>query len=219
MHLADLNRIQQSYSSTFVSLTLLILLAALACVSCGYSTASTDQPGTGKAGSTVAGAVDPATLSPTAPLIELGEFDGESENFELFDPCTETPWDVYQAVGFVKESLDRSYDSGRSATCVFQSAAELGRPAMVGVTGDKVPYQRIVEHGLLLDVHAPSRFPGVCHHWLTSSLGNNCTAAVHTSRGRLAVNYHDAELTGQQDLRCEKANEYLENIHEQTGGV
>ncbi|MGP6172687.1 DUF3558 family protein [Corynebacterium sp. A21] len=215
MHLADLNGIRQSYSSTFISHTLVVLLAALACVSCSYSAASSDQPGAGEEERQEETAAEQATT----PLIELGEFDGESEDFELFDPCTEIPWEVYQAVGFVEESVDRFYDPGRSATCYFQSTAELGRPAMVGVTGDKVPYERIVEQGLLLNVHAPSRLPGVYHHWLASSLGTNCTAVVHTSRGRLAINYHDAELTGQPELLCVKANEYLENIYEQTGGV
>ncbi|QGU07941.1 hypothetical protein COCCU_10110 [Corynebacterium occultum] len=219
MHLADLSRTRQSYSISSISLITALLLSALLCVSCGtipVADGETDTHPAAGSETEMAAETEPET---TAPLIVLGEFEGESDTFDLFDPCTEIPWEVYQKVGFVERVGEPFYDLGLSSSCSLKSPAEQGRFAMVRITGDKVPYDRIVETGSLIDTTAESRLPGVYHHWLGWEENRHCAAAMHTTRGRITVNYFDRDLEGQLDALCAKANKYLEDIHEQAGGV
>lgn len=160
-----------------------------------------------------------STTETSEPLIELGEFNADNDEFVLFDPCTEIPWEVYEAVGLVQTAGETIYDLGGSISCNFKSTKSAHEDALFIVTTDEVPYQRILNRGLMVDESPESELPGVYTHHMGTTKSDNCTAAVHTTKGRLTVLAYDETLVSQREKACDIAVDYLENIHQQTGGV
>lgn len=208
MHLGLVDRFRQPYS-----LSVIIFAAALGCGACtstAESAAEADSAEQHRAESA------PET---TTAIYELGEFNPDHEEFVVFDPCTEITWADLQEVGFVETIGDPQYNLGMSAACSFARGEPEYRRSMVTLTGDKVPYDRIVERGLLLDPAPESELPGVYTHHMGSEIPDSCTAAVHTNKGRFTVQFMDGELKNNHEKLCAIAIEHLEQIHEQTGGV
>lgn len=210
MHLAEFNRVRQPYS-----ISLAMVTAVLVCTSCGIPQEKQTGQDTVSAVSSASGSA-PET---TSALVTLGEFNADNDEFELFNPCTEISREVYEAVGFVEAFGEPYYDPGGSVSCNFKSGNPLHSNGFFMVTADKVPYQRIVERGLLLDASPVSHVPGVYTHHMGGEDANSCTSAVHTTQGRLTVLFKDRGRTDQRDELCEIAIEYLGNIHHETGGV
>lgn len=210
MHLAEFNRVRQPYS-----ISLAMVTAALVCTSCGIPQEKQTGQDTASAVSSASGSA-PET---TSALITLGEFNADNDEFELFNPCTEISREVYEAVGFVEAFGEPYYDPGGSVSCSFESGhQDLGESLFV-VTADEVPYQRIIEQDLLLDASPASDVPGVYTHHMGGTVADSCTAAVHTTKGRLTVFVNDWTLTDQREVLCDIAIKHLENIHNETGGV
>lgn len=208
MHLGLVHRSRQPYS-----LSVIILAAAFGCGACTSTAGSTDQadpPASDRAES---------AAETTTPIYELGEFNPDHDEFVVFDPCTEITWSDLQAVGLVETIGDPRYNLGRSASCSFTRGEPEYRRSLVTLTGDKVPYERIVERGLLLDPAPESELPGLYTHHLGSEIRDSCTAAVHTNKGRFTVQFMDGELEHNHEELCALAIAQLEQIHEQTGGV
>lgn len=210
MHLAEFNCVGRPYS-----ISLALLAAALACASCGAAPAVIVESESGE-GPPQESATAPET---TEALIELGEFNAENDEFVLFNPCTEIPWEVYEEVGFVETFGEPHYDLGGSVSCNFKSGQSEHSEAFFVVTADEVPYQRIIDRGLMLNESPPSALPGVYTHSMGGEVVDSCTAAVHTTKGRLTLFASDRTLTDQQNELCEIAIEYLEKIHQHSAGV
>lgn len=160
-----------------------------------------------------------STTETSEPLIELGEFNADNDEFVLFDPCTEIPWEVYEAVGFSNAFGDPRYDPSGSISCSFESAAPERSEALFVVTADEVPFERLTERGLLIDESPASELPGSYTHHMGGELVDSCTAAVHTTKGRLTMFVNDWTLTDNRDALCNIAVDYLEKIYQHTGGV
>lgn len=157
----------------------------------------------------------PTTVEPVAQPIELGDFDPQGD-FEVFNPCTEIPVEVRTAAGLGEPVRETAYDGDRSVLCTFHPTDKSLR-GFYALTGDKVPRSRIEERGLLLDPAPDSTIPGVYIHHLGLGAEHDCSAAVHTTRGRFIVQYSEISAEPDRAARCVLALEKLEEIYHHWG--
>lgn len=184
---------------------LIILAAALLLTACTPLIDDASSP-------TSAVPSGPATTS-AAPLplaLELGEFDPEGD-FTVIDPCTEIPEEVYTAAGLGEVVYGPSYERELSAKCSY-NADSVSKDGLFIVTGDRVPKSRVIELGYLLEPPVQSDLNGVYFHHLGVDISTACSAVVHTTRGRLVVNYGESLTDTTQLANCGTALEHLEKI-------
>lgn len=180
------------------------VLGAALLTACGDTTDTTD---------TTEPLIDaPSTTLTTPPTqaLELGEFDPEGD-FQVFDPCTEIPAEVLEAAGLGESVGEPSYDRNLSARCSF-FPLDATVSGYFSLTGDRVPKTRIEERGLLLSHEAGTASPGTYLHHMGAEFPDECSAAVHTNRGRFVVQYTEVSTTQGRDTLCEFATEKLETI-------
>ncbi|AJE33768.1 hypothetical protein B842_09595 [Corynebacterium humireducens NBRC 106098 = DSM 45392] len=152
----------------------------------------------------------PAPTPEPAPVLELGDFDPAGD-FAVFDPCTEIPPEVLAGAGLGERVREPSYDGGLSARCSYFSSAHGGR-AFYTLTGDRVPVERIIERGFMVAPDADTQIPGVYLHHMGAGVPDECSAAVHTNRGRFVVQYTETLTTQSRDELCVLAIDKLENL-------
>lgn len=184
-----------------------LALTALMLTACSDSDTLTDAPSSPPA--------SPTTVAPVASPIELGDFDPEGD-FEVFNPCTEIPAEVRAAAGLGEPVRDTAYDGDRSVLCSYSPLDE-SLQGIYTLTGDKVPLTRIEERGLLISPTVKSTVPGVYLHHMGLEGSGDCSAAVHTDRGRFIVQYVETLPTQQREAICALAIEKLENIYHDLG--
>ncbi|QGU05212.1 DUF3558 domain-containing protein [Corynebacterium comes] len=180
-----------------------IVLAALTLTACSPDAPLIDAP------------PSPVTAEPVAQPLELGDFDPEGD-FEVFNPCTEIPADVRAAAGLGEPVRDPAYDGDRSVRCSFYPL-HTSSQGFYSLTGDRVPLSRIEERGLLLSPTADSTLPGVYLHHMGSGVPDECSAAVHTNRGRFIVQFTEISSTQGRDVLCALSIEKLESIYHHWG--
>ena len=157
----------------------------------------------------------PAPLpEPTAALV-LGDFDPESD-FEVFDPCTEIPAAVLAEAGLGELVRRPSYDGDRSVRCSFFAVSAEMRGYFT-LTGDRVPFERIAERNLLVEDSTQSAVVGVYLHHMGAEVPDECSAAVHTKRGRFVVQYTETLTARPREELCEVAIDKLEVIFDHLG--
>lgn len=154
----------------------------------------------------------PSTTLTTPPTqaLELGEFDPEGD-FQVFDPCTEIPAEVLEAAGLERSEREPFNDSGRSISCYYDSD-DLSLPGFFIITGDRVQRSQLAERGWLLpeivvDVSAP-----IYVHYMGSPNPDECSAAIHTERGRLVIDYVETSSLKSREELCLHATEKLNTI-------
>ncbi len=159
---------------------------------------------------------EPSSPTPEpAPVLELGDFDPEGD-FEVFDPCTEIPPEVLAGAGLVRSKREPFNDAGRSISCSYDPVDQRAEGFFV-ITGDRVPRERVMERGLFLAEESGSRLPGLYLHHMGSGAADECSAAVHTTRGRLVVDYIELLTTRSRESLCTLAVEKLESVHHHLG--
>lgn len=183
-------------------------LAALTLTACSSDAPLADAPAAPSPGT-------PAPVAAAAPPPELGDFDPEGD-FEVFNPCTEIPAEVRAAAGLGEPVRDTAYDGDRSVLCSYSPLDE-SLQGIYTLTGDKVPLTRIEERGLLISPTVKSTVPGVYLHHMGLEGSGDCSAAVHTDRGRFIVQYVETLPTQQREAICALAIEKLENIYHDLG--
>lgn len=157
----------------------------------------------------------PSAVEPVAQPIELGDFDPEGD-FEVFNPCTEIPAEVRAAAGLGEPVRETAYDRDLSVRCSFYPT-DTSMGGFYSLTGDKVPFNRIEERELLLSPTAESTIPNVYLHHMGLGAEYDCSAAVHTKRGRFIVQYNEISSAQGRDALCTRAVEKLENIYHHLG--
>ena len=183
-------------------------LAALTLTACSSDAPLADAPAAPSPGT-------PAPVAAAAPPPELGDFDPEGD-FEVFNPCTEIPAEVRAAAGLGEPVRDTAYDGDRSVLCSYYPL-DSTLDGFYTLTGDKVPAGRIEERGLLLSATAESVIPNVYLHHMGSGVPDECSAAVHTNRGRFVVHYMETLSTRSRENLCSLAIQKLETIHQLLG--
>lgn len=187
-----------------------IALAALALTACSSDAPLIDAPSSPSSPTS-------AIVEPVAQPLELGDFDPEGD-FEVFNPCTEIPAEVRTAAGLGEPVRDTAYDGDRSVRCSFYPAdRSLG--GFFSLTGDRVPFSRIEERGLLLSSSAESTISNVYLHHMGSGVPDECSAAVHTNHGRFVVQYTEISSGQGRDQLCARAVDQLENINQHWGKI
>lgn len=184
-----------------------LALTALMLTACSDSDTLADAPSSPPA--------SPTTVAPVASPIELGDFDPEGD-FEVFNPCTEIPAEVRAEAGLGEPVGEPFSDSGKSESCSFDSL-DPSQQGFFALAGDKVPKSRIEERGLLLSPTADSTVPGIYLHHMGSGAPDECSAALHTTRGRFVVHYMETLTTQSRDALCSLAVQKLEDIHQLLG--
>lgn len=185
-----------------------IALAALALTACSSDAPLIDAPSSPSSPTS-------AIVEPVAHPLELGDFDPEGD-FEVFNPCTEIPAEVRTAAGLGEPVRDTAYDGDRSVRCSFYPAdRSLG--GFFSLTGDRVPFSRIEERGLLLSSSAESTISNVYLHHMGLGAEHDCSAAVHSNRGRFIVQYTEISSAQGREMHCALATEKLENIYHHWG--
>lgn len=159
--------------------------------------------------------VPPSPTPEPIPVLELGDFD-PAGGFEVFDPCTEIPPEVLAGAGLGEPVREPSYDRGLSARCSYFSA-DFGGRGFYTLTGDRVPAERIIERGFMVAPDADSRITGVYLHHMGSGVPDECSAAVHTNRGRFVVQYTETLTTQSREELCVLAIDKLENLFDHLG--
>lgn len=159
--------------------------------------------------------VPPSPTPEPTPVLELGDFDPEGD-FEVFDPCTEIPPEVLAGAGLGEPVREPSYDRGLSASCSFFSEDQRLR-GFFSLTGDRVPVERIIERGFMVAPDADSRIPAVYLHHMGAGVPDECSAAVHTNRGRFVVQYTETLTTQSREELCVLAIDKLENLFDHLG--
>lgn len=157
----------------------------------------------------------PSAVEPVAQPIELGDFDPEGD-FEVFNPCTEIPAEVRAAAGLGEPVGEPFSDPGKSESCSFKPL-DTSLRGFYSLTGDRVPLSRIEERELLLSPSTESIIPNVYLHHMGLGAEHDCSAAVHTNRGRFIVQYNEISIGQGRDTRCVLALEKLENIYHHLG--
>lgn len=185
-----------------------IVLAALALTACSPAAPLIDVTSSPSSATSV-------PVEPAAQPLELGDFDPEGD-FEVFNPCTEIPPEVRAAAGLGEPVRDPAYDGDRSVLCSYYPL-DLTLDGFYTLTGDRVPLTRIKERGLLLSPNAESSIQNVYLHHMGSGVPDECSAAVHTSRGRFVVNYIETLSTQGRENLCSLAVQKLETIHQLLG--
>ncbi|GAB2511365.1 hypothetical protein CATRI_09405 [Corynebacterium atrinae] len=151
------------------------------------------------------------TSAPPQPLeLEIGEFDPEGD-FKVIDPCTEIPEEVYAAAGLEQMMDGPYYDRQLSAKCSF-NAEHVNSNGLFIMTGDRVPKSRVIELEYLLEPPVQSDLDGVYFHHMGIDNSTACSAVIHTTRGRLVVNYGESLTDTTQLANCGTALEHLERI-------
>lgn len=185
-----------------------IVLAALALTACSPAAPLIDVTSSPSSAASV-------PVEPAAQPLELGDFDPEGD-FEVFNPCTEIPPEVRAAAGLGEPVRDPAYDGDRSVLCSY-SPLDQSLRGIFTVTGDRVPLSRIEERELLLSPTAESTVPNVYLHHMGLEGSGDCSAAVHTKRGRFIVQYIETLSTQERDAICVLAIDTLENIYHHWG--
>ena len=183
-------------------------LAALTLTACSPDAPLADAPAAPSPGT-------PAPVAAAAPPPELGDFDPEGD-FEVFNPCTEIPAEVRAAAGLGEPVRDTAYDGDRSVRCSFY-LVDSSLAGFFSLTGDKVPFSRIEERGLLLSANAESAVQDVYLHHMGLGAENDCSAAAHTDRGRFIVQYTEISSTQGREKLCALAVDKLEDIYHHWG--
>lgn len=150
------------------------------------------------------------TTAAAEPALELGDFDPEG-TFTVFDPCTEIPADVLAEAGLVEGNREPYRDAGNTVSCYYDGA----NPDLEGffvVTGDRVVRAVLEERGFLLEQTSASELQGLYLHHMGSPAADECSAAVHTTRGRVVVDYVEPASETGRDAICARAVEKLEII-------
>lgn len=157
----------------------------------------------------------PAPLpEPTAALV-LGDFDPESD-FEVFDPCTEIPAAVLAEAGLGELVGEPAYDGGRSSMCSF-SPIDPSLSGLFSVVGDRNPRSRLEELGLIIQ-DRPDTLPGGAYlHVMPGDIGKDCSAAIHTTRGRFVVKYGEILNERSRAELCDTAINTLTTITDTMG--
>ncbi|MDO5668741.1 MAG: DUF3558 family protein [Corynebacterium sp.] len=188
-----------------------ILPCALAALLLAACTDSDTQP--------IASTV-PATTATSAaaePVIELGDFDPEGD-FTVFDPCTEIPAEVLAEAGLGEPVGEPYYDGNMSVLC----SGRLTTPdhsGVVGLSGDRFSKERIEELNLILGEASGTDLDGAYLHALPGDAGNDCSAAISTTRGRFVVNYNEPLFSGDRQELCSVALSKLEIIVKKMGEI
>lgn len=190
-----------------------IALVASLLTSCATDSQTPEQSSAAPDTSTEAAATS-TSVAETSGLV-LGEFDPEGE-FTVFDPCTEIPAEVLAEAGLGKPVQETRYDGALSVRCPFV-ATDPELSGFYTLTGDKVPRERIIERGLLLSEDAQSNIPGVYLHHMGSPVPDECSAAVHTNRGRFVVHYAETLTTRSREELCALAVANLEALFNHMG--
>ena len=159
--------------------------------------------------------VPPSPTPEPTPVLELGDFDPEGD-FEVFDPCTEIPPEVLAEAGLIRRQREPFNDAGRSISCSYDPVGRDLEGFFV-ITGDKVPRERVMERGLLIAEGSTPHLPGLYLHHMGSGAADECSAAVHTTRGRLVVDYIELLTTRSRETLCTLAVEKLESVHHHLG--
>lgn len=187
-----------------------IVLAALALTACSPAAPLIDVTSSPSSATSV-------PVEPAAQPLELGDFDPEGD-FEVFNPCTEIPPEVRAAAGLGEPVRDPAYDGDRSVRCSFYPVdRSLG--GFFSLTGDRVPFSRIEERGLLLSPSAESTIPNVYLHHMGSGVPDECSAAIHTNHGRFVIQYTEISSVQGRDMLCFHAVDKLENIYQYWGEI
>lgn len=185
-----------------------IVLAALALTACSPAAPLIDVTSSPSSATSV-------PVEPAAQPLELGDFDPEGD-FEVFNPCTEIPPEVRAAAGLGEPVRDPAYDGDRSVRCSFYPVdRSLG--GFFSLTGDRVPFSRIEERGLLLSPSAESTISNVYLHHMGLGAEHDCSVAVHSNRGRFIVQYNEISSAQSREMHCALAIEKLENIYHHWG--
>lgn len=160
----------------------------------------------------------PSTTLTTPPTqaLELGEFDPEGD-FQVFDPCTEIPAEVLDAAGLGESVGEPFYDGNRSAMCSFTAVDESRYPGVFSLVGDRNPRSRLEEQGLILGDMREGSVPGGYLHLMPGDIGNDCSAAVHTNRGRFVVKYTEVLSAHDRAQFCDAVTETLDSINTHLG--
>ncbi|RSZ62401.1 DUF3558 domain-containing protein [Corynebacterium hylobatis] len=184
-----------------------LILTALILTACSPDDTPIDAPSSPPA--------SPTTVEPVAQPIELGDFDPEGD-FEVFNPCTEIPAEVRAAAGLGEPVGEPFSDAGKSESCSFNSL-DPSQQGFFALAGDKVPKSRIEERGMLLAPTTEATVPGIYLHHMGSGVPDECSAALHTTRGRFVVHYMETLTTQSRDDLCSLAVQKLEDIHQLLG--
>lgn len=185
-----------------------IALAALALTACSSDAPLIDAPSSPSSPTST-------VVEPVAQPLELGDFDPEGD-FEVFNPCTEIPAEVRTAAGLGEPVRDTAYDGDRSVLCSFYPVDQSLR-GIFTLTGDRVPVNRIEGMGFLISSTVESTVPNVYLHHMGLEGTGDCSAAVHTDRGRFIVQYVETLSTKQRDATCALAVQKLEDIYHDLG--
>ncbi|AGF73099.1 DUF3558 domain-containing protein [Corynebacterium halotolerans] len=157
------------------------------------------------------------TVEAAEPVVELGEFNAEHDEFVVFDPCTEIPREVLDSVGLGEMVSEPFYSPMKSVTCSYPAASQGARMELLTMAGDVVPKQRVRDLGFMISEDANSEVPGVYVHHMGEGTENACTAAIHTTKGRWTVAYTSGRPIPSREDLCGEAIDYLEAIYFQLG--
>ncbi|GGO21614.1 DUF3558 domain-containing protein [Corynebacterium marinum] len=185
-----------------------IVLAALALTACSPAAPLIDVTSSPSSATSV-------PVEPAAQPLELGDFDPEGD-FEVFNPCTEIPPEVRAAAGLGEPVGTPFSDQGKSESCSFESLDPEIR-GFFALAGDKIPRSRILERKLFISPAAESAVPDVYLHHMGTGAPDECSAAVHTTRGRFVVHYMETLSTQGRESLCSQAVQKLEMIHQLLG--
>ncbi|NLA55496.1 MAG: DUF3558 domain-containing protein [Corynebacterium humireducens] len=152
----------------------------------------------------------PAPTPEPAPVLELGDFDPAGD-FAVFDPCTEIPPEVLAGAGLGERVREPSYDGNMSVLCSFASG-DVQVSGVFSLVGDRNTRTKIEERGLLLDGSPRTGLQGTYLHAMPGDIGNDCSAAVHTNRGRFVVKYGEILTERSRIELCGIAINTLEKI-------
>lgn len=177
--------------------------------------ASTDPPPAEPAVETES--TEAAEEAQAEPVVELGEFNAEHDEFVVFDPCTEIPRDVLDAAGLGEMVSEPFYSPMKSVTCSFRVTPQNAKLQLVTTTGDINSKLQVRDQGFMIAEEAETEIPGVYLHHMGEGTEDSCTAAVHTTRGRWTVTYIEGRPVPDRGILCERAVDYLETTYFQLG--
>ncbi|WIM70264.1 DUF3558 domain-containing protein [Corynebacterium suedekumii] len=195
---------------------LLIAVCALALTACTPLIDDPSSPSTAAPAASETSGNESTTADAQAPTFELGEFDPEGD-FELFDPCTEIPAEVLTEAGFGKQIGEMDYELPMSVMCSFTSTDAAQLRGLFTLTGDRNPQSKLIERGYMIDGSPASSVPGAYLHHLGDDFPGSCSAAMHTTRGRLIVKYGEISTERSSEEICSIALHQLEALKENLG--
>ncbi|MDO5512916.1 hypothetical protein, partial [Corynebacterium sp.] len=111
------------------------------------------------------------------------------------------------------------YDGNRSAMCSFTALDEQRYPGVFSLVGDRNSKAKLEEQGLILGDMSTGIVPGGYLHLMPNDIENNCSAAVHTNRGRLIVRYTEVLSERDRQHYCDVASATLNSIYNQLGEI